>query len=87
MPDGVMTNATVGTATKAAQGAVLHVTFTSGESENSIGPDVPILANALRDMSLLNPGAAVLVIASKKPDGTGTAARLFAEKDGIKPPM
>ena len=38
-------------------------------------------------MSLLKPGAAVFVIALKKPDGTVTAARLYAEKDGIKPPM
>ena len=30
---------------------------------------------------------AVFVIALKKPDGTVTAARLYAEKDGIKPPM
>lgn len=87
MPDSVMTNATVGTVTKAAQGAVLHVTFTGGESEYSIGPDVPILANAPGDMSLLKPGAVVFVIALKKPDGTMTAARLYAEKDGIKPPM
>ena len=78
-----MTNATVGTVTKAAQGAVLHVTFTGGESEYSIGPDVPILANAPGDMSLLKPGVAVFVIALKKPDGTVTAARLYAEKDGI----
>jgi hypothetical protein len=35
----------------------------------------------------LKPGAAVFVIALKKPDGTVTAARLYAEKDGIKPPM
>src|ERR1700731_3041374 len=87
MPDSVMTNATVGTVTKGAQGAVLHVTFTGGESEYSIGPDVPILANAPGDMSLLKPGVAVFVIALKKPDGPGTAARLYAEKDGIKPPM
>ena len=33
------------------------------------------------------PGAAVFVIALKKPDGTVTAARLYAEKDGIKPPI
>jgi hypothetical protein len=60
---------------------------TVGESEYSIGPDVPILANAPGDMSLLKPGAVVFVIALKKPDGTMTAARLYAEKDGIKPPM
>jgi hypothetical protein len=87
MPDSVMTNATVGTVTKAAQGAVLHVKFTGGESEYSIGPEVPILANATGDKSLLKPGAAVFVIALKKADGTVTSARLYAEKDGVKPPM
>jgi hypothetical protein len=87
MPDSVMTNATVGTVTKAAQGAVLHVKFTGGESEYSIGPEVPILASATGDKSLLKPGAAVFVIALKKADGTVTAARLYAEKDGVKPPM
>jgi hypothetical protein len=87
MPDSVMTNATVGTVTKAAQGAVLHVKFTGGESEYSIGPEVPILANATGDKSLLKPGAAVFVIALKKTDGTVTSTRVYAEKDGIKPPM
>src|SRR3954447_12937472 len=52
-PDSVMTNATVGTVTQAAQGAVLHVKFTGGESEYSIGPEVPILANTPGDKSLL----------------------------------
>jgi len=33
------------------------------------------------------PGAAVFVIASKHDDGKLTSARLYAEKDGIKPPM
>ena len=87
MPDSVMTNATVGTVTKAPQGTVLKVTFTGGESEYSIGPDIPVLANAPGDVSLLKPGAAVFVIALKKADGTITSARLYAEKDGVKPPM
>src|SRR5271154_5202960 len=86
-PDSVMTNATVGTVTKAPEGTVLHVTFKGGESEYSVGPDVPVLANAPGDTSLLKPGAAVFVIALKKPDGSLTSARLYAEKDGIKPPM
>jgi hypothetical protein len=46
-----------------------------------------VLANAPGDISLLKPGAAVFVIALKKPDGSLTSARLYAEKDGIKPPM
>ncbi len=87
MPDSVMTNATVGTVTKAAQGAVLHVTFTGGQSEFGIGPEVPILASAPGDTSLLKAGAAVYVIALKKADGTVTSARLYAEKDGVKPMM
>lgn len=87
MPDSVMTNATVGTVTTAAQGAVLKVSFKGGESEYSIGPEVPILANAPGDVSLLKPGAVVYVIALKKADGTITSARLYAEKDGVKPPM
>jgi hypothetical protein len=35
----------------------------------------------------LTGGAAAFVIALKKPDGSLTSARLYAEKDGIKPPM
>jgi hypothetical protein len=35
----------------------------------------------------LKPGAAVFVIALKKPVGTVTAARLYAEKGGVKAPM
>jgi hypothetical protein len=87
MPDSVMTNATVGTVTKAPQGTVLKVTYTGGESEYTIGPEVPILATAPGDISLLKPGAAVVVLALKKADGTVTSARLYAEKDGVKPPM
>jgi len=86
-PDSVMTNATVGTVTQAPEGEVLHVTFKGGESEYSIGPDVPVLATAPGDMSLLKPGIAVFVIALKHPDGSLTSNRLYAEKDGIKPPM
>jgi hypothetical protein len=86
-PDSVMTNATVGTVTQAPEGEVLHVTFKGGESEYSIAPGVPVLAAAPGDMSLLKPGAAVFVIALKHPDGSLTSSRLYAEKDGIKPPM
>jgi hypothetical protein len=35
----------------------------------------------------LVPGAAVFVIASKHDDGTLTSTRLYAEKDGVKPPI
>jgi hypothetical protein len=87
MPDSVMTNATVGKITEAPQGPVLHVTFKGGESEYSVGPDVPVLTYGPGDTGLLKPGTAVFVGAFKKADGTLTAARVTAEKDGVKPPM
>jgi hypothetical protein len=87
MPDSIMTNATVGKVDQAPQGPVLHVTFKGTESEYTVGPDVPVLANGPGDMSLLKPGVAVFVIALKHEDGKLTSARLYAEKDGIKPPM
>src|ERR1700676_1099838 len=43
-PDTLMTNATVGTVTKAPQGAVVHVMLKDGESEYTIGSEGPFLA-------------------------------------------
>jgi hypothetical protein len=87
MPDSIMTNATVGRVEQAPQGPVLHVTFKGSESEYTVGPDVPVLANGPGDVSLLKSGVAVFVIALKHEDGKLTTARLYAEKDGVKPPM
>jgi|SRR5271170_3541973 len=86
-PDSVMTNATVGTVSQTPNGQLVHVTFSGGESEYTIGPDVPILAGADGDKGLLVPGAAVFVLAMKQDDGKTTSARLYVEKDGVKPPM
>jgi hypothetical protein len=85
--DGVMTNATVGTINQTPTGDVVHVTYKGGESEYSVGPDVPVVAYVPGDLSLLKPGAAVFTIALKKPDGRLTTARITAEKNGVKPPM
>ena len=87
MPDSIMTNATVGKVDQAPQGPVLHVTFKGTESEYTVGSDVPVLANGPGDISLLKPGVAVFVIAVKHEDDKLTSARLYAEKDGVKPPM
>jgi hypothetical protein len=83
----VMTNALVGTVSKSPEGEVVHVTFKGGESEYSIGPEVPILAPAPGDRSLLKPGTAIIAFGQKTPDGGLKAAAIYVEKDGIKPPM
>jgi hypothetical protein len=86
-PEGVMTNATVGTVSRAGNGGVIHVTYKDGQSEFTIDPDVPILAYVPADRSLLKPGAAVVATATKQPDGSLRTSRITAEKKGVKPPI
>ena len=87
MPDSLMTNATVSGITAAPQGQTLKVTYKGSESEIVVGPDTPIFGYGSGDASLLKPGAAIFIVALKKPDGSLSAARVTAEKDGVKPPM
>lgn len=86
-PDSLMTNATVSGAAAGPSGQVLKLSYKGGESEVLVGPDVPVVTFGPGDAGLLKPGAAVLVPAVKQPDGSLTAARVLAEKDGVKPPM
>jgi hypothetical protein len=87
VPDSLMTNATVSGLTAAPQGQVLKVAYKGGETEVIVAPDTPIVTYVSGDAGLLKPGAAVFVIAQQKADGSLTAARVTAEKDGVKPPM
>ena len=87
VPDSVMTNATVAGITNAPQGGVLKVTYKGGESEIIVDPDTPVFGYGAGDASLLKSGAAIFTVAQKKPDGSLTAIRVTAEKDGVKPPM
>jgi hypothetical protein len=86
-PEGVMTNATVGTVSQTGDGGVIRVTYKDSQSEYTVGPDVPVLAYVVGDTTLLKPGAAILTIARKQPDGSLVTNRVTAEKDGVKPPM
>ena len=65
-PEGVMTNATVGTVSQTSDGGVVHVTYKGGESEFVVTPDVPVVAYVPADRSLLKPGAAVMTIAASR---------------------
>ena len=73
--------------TGAPQGQTLKVTYKGGESELVVGPDTPIFGYGSGDTSLLKPGATIFIVAQKQPDGSLTAARVTAEKDGVKPPQ
>jgi hypothetical protein len=80
-----MTNATVGTITQSPQGNTVKVSYKGTESEYTIDPTTPIFGTVTGDTSLLKSGAAVFIVAMKQADGKLTSARLYAEKDGIKP--
>ena len=84
---GLMTNSYVVEVRATPEGQVLKGKYKDGEIETIVEPDAPIVTYVPGDPSLLKPGAAVFISALKKPDGSLTAARLAAEKDGVKPPM
>jgi len=84
---GLMTNSYVVEVSATPQGQVLKGKYKDGEIETIVEPDAPIVTYVPGDPSLLKPGAAVTIFALKKPDGSLTAARVTAEKDGVKPPM
>ena len=86
-PESLMTNAAVAGIAAAPTGRTLKLTYKGQESEITVGPDAPVVTYQPADASLLKPGAAVFLTAQKQPDGSLTAARLTAEKDGVKPPM
>jgi hypothetical protein len=79
-----MTNATVGKVTQSTEGGVVHITYEDGQSEFTVGPEVPVLAYVAGDRSLLKPGSAVVTVAQKKSDVTLTTGRVTAEKNGVK---
>jgi len=87
LPDSLMTNATVTGVATAAQGNVLTVSYKGQSSDIIVGPNVPVVTYAPGDPSLLKPGAAVFIIAIRRPDGSLAAPAVTAEKDGVKPPM
>jgi hypothetical protein len=87
VPNSLMTNATVSGITAAPQGQMLKVTYKGSEAEVIVGPDTPIVTYVPGDAGLLKPGATIFCVAQKKPDGSLTATRITAEKDGVKPPM
>jgi hypothetical protein len=86
-PNSLMTNAQVSQVSKVGAGGEITVTYEGKKEITVVTPETPIVANGPGDKSLLKPGATVLVVATKGADGTYTAQRIAAEKNGVKPPM
>lgn len=90
-PESTMINATVATvaAVGAAEGGghTLSLTHKGGTDKVVVPPGVPIVTFQPADRSLLQPGAAVFIVAQKSADGGLAAARVAVGKDGTVPPM
>jgi hypothetical protein len=87
VPQGLMTNATVGGVSRTSHGRVLQITYKGQTSDLVVGLKVPVVAIAPGDASLLKRGAFVVVRAVEEPDGRLITANITAEKNGVKPPM
>jgi hypothetical protein len=83
---GTMTNGAVGQTVSGVDGPVITVKYKDGEKKIIVGPTVPIVRYEVGDKSELKPGAAInIAAATKKPDGTFTAARINVGRNGLQP--
>jgi hypothetical protein len=83
---GTMTNGAVGQAVTSVDGPVITVKYKEGEKKVIVGPNVPIVRYEVGDKGELKPGAAVsAAAATKKPDGTFSAARINVGRNGVTP--
>jgi hypothetical protein len=85
LPDQTMTNAAVDGVAEVSGGRVLVMRYPGGEQRIEVGPDVRVVGLVPGDASLLKPGIAVTIRATKAPDGSITAIAVQAERDGVKP--
>jgi hypothetical protein len=86
-PDSTMTNATVAEVVDVAKGRLLRLKYQGGETEIEVPMEAPVVTLAPGDRSLLQPGTAVFIPATKNADGSLAASRIVAGKDGVQPPM
>lgn len=86
LPEQTMTNAAVdGVAEADANGRVLTLRYPGGEQRIEVAPDVRVVEMVPGDRTLLVPGAAVTIRATRAADGTIQAIAVQAEKNGVKP--
>ena len=87
MPESTMTNATIESEVTGSDGRELTVVAKGEKLKVMVPPGVPIVTFEPGTPAMLVPGAKVFVGAQKQADGTLTAARVNAGKDGLTPPM
>jgi hypothetical protein len=86
-PESTMTNATIESEVTGADGRELTVDAKGEKLKVTVPPNTPIVTFEPGTPAMLTPGTKVFVGATKAADGTLTAARVNAGKDGLTPPM
>ncbi len=86
-PESTMTNATIESEVTGTDGRELMVDAKGEKLKVIVPPNVPIVTFEPATPAMLVPGTHVVIGATKAADGTFTAARISAGKDGLTPPM
>ena len=86
VPQGTMTNGTVGNAVTSVEGHAINIKYRDGEKKIVVPPDVPIVRYVIGSKADLKPGAHFTIVsATKKPDGTLETGRINVGRDGVVP--
>jgi len=86
-PGSTMTNANVDAMVELNDGKELTLGYKGGMQKIIVPPDAPIVSFVPGDKSLLKTGVQIFATVQQTGDGTLTAQRIMAGKDGMKPPM
>ena len=86
-PESNMTNATVSAMVEGNTGRELTLQYKGGSQKIVVPQGVPIVTFSPADKSLLKPGTRVFIGAQVAADGSYSASRVTAGRDGMKPPM
>ncbi len=86
-PESTMTNAAIESEVTGSDGRELTVVAKGEKLKVMVPAGVPIVTFEPGSPAMLTPGAKVFIGAQKAPDGSLTAARVNAGKDGLTPPM
>ncbi len=86
-PGSTMTNADVAATVLYHKGKQLMLRYKGGTQKITVPNGVPIVTFSPGDRSLLTAGTQVFVLVQPGADGSLTALRIIAGKDGMTPPM
>lgn len=86
-PNSSMTNATVAEMVAGNDGQTLTMKYKGGEKKLTVAPDTPVVTYVPGERSELKPGAKIITLAKKLPDGALESSRITVGRDGLTPPM